>query len=164
MNDLEWGDCELDPEPDIRKAELSHEFCQHQICRGVVNDNPAVGSWKGLPSGFGFQHFSARGSMYTSDIFDSLDAEGQPEPALLWAVNKQVFVVYGDMYCMWSIVREKPLNAVIVDYDNRFEGEFRKIRNNKAIGEWEDSKAVVAPSEFGWAYGKWYRVKSFREL
>jgi len=166
MANLEWGDCELDPEPDIRKAEFTADDVQRVIARGMVNFNPATGSHLGCPEGMGFQPFSARGYGRRQEdrrIFDSLDEQGQIAPVLLWAINEQVFIAYGGTRTMWAVKNEQPLKAVIVDYDNRFEGTFRKIRNNNAIGEWSDVPMGVVPSEFGWIDGKWYRPKSFKK-
>lgn len=167
MPDLEWKDCELDPEPDIRKAELSIDAVQVEIARGMVNFNPATGTYPGAPAGLGFQHFSARGYGKREEykrIFKALDKDGQLSPVLLWAINEQLFIAYGGTPCMWAITRGKPLKAVIVDYDNRFEGEFRKIRNNDALSQWSDVPMGVVPTEFGWVDGQWYRPKDFRRV
>lgn len=167
MADLEWKDCELDPEPDIRKADLSVDFVQSEISKGMLNFNPATGSYPGVPAGLGFQPFSARGYGRREEdrqIFKALEKDGQIAPVLLWAINSQVFIAYGGTRCIWATRNHKPLKAVIVDYDNRFEGVYRKIRNNDALSQWSDVPMGVVPSAFGWVDGKWYRPKEFRRV
>lgn len=163
------GKCTLDPVPPLRAGILDADTVQQLLVPGFVNWNPATGvPPHGAAGRFGFQHFRVRmrGSKVinetTKRIWESLESDGQINPVLLWARWDHIWISYGGSRAMWSYYRRKPLGALIVDHDDRFQ-DWREVDYQRITAEFREPPLGIVPVEFGWLNGEDFVLADARE-